>query len=256
MNEVHFSGDSSSGLQRLNIAAALLHGAQAVVILLIANDFALPITGFFWNDVPNDSLDTSRLERLFDIRLSYLIVAYLLLSCVFHAFVASPWGRARYFSELRNGQNRFRWIEYSGSSGLMILMIAMVFGIGDAAGLLGLVGVNASMIFFGWIMEVVNEPGEEVWWTPFWFGCIAGVIPWIALAIYLVGPGEGMPGFVYGIFASLFVFFNLFAVNQWLQYKRIGRWADYLYGERVYLTLSLTAKSALAWQIYGNTLAS
>jgi hypothetical protein len=39
-----------------------------------------------------------------------------------------------------------------------------------------------------------------------------------------------------------------------LQYKRIGGWADYLFGERVYLILSLTAKSALAWQIFINTL--
>jgi hypothetical protein len=256
MSEVHFTGDTSAGLQRLNFAAALMHGAQALVILIIANDFSLPVTSFFWNDVPNASLDPSRLERLFDIRLSYVIVAYLMLSCVFHAFVASPWGRARYLGELRNGQNRFRWVEYTFSSSLMILMIAMVFGIGDIAGLLGLVGVNSSMILFGWVMEVVNEPGDGVWWTPFWFGCIAGAVPWIGLVIYLFGPGDEMPGFVYGIFVSLFVFFNLFAVNQWLQYKRIGRWSDYLFGERVYLILSLTAKSALAWQMFGNTLVS
>jgi hypothetical protein len=65
-----------------------------------------------------------------------------------------------------------------------------------------------------------------------------------------------MPNFVYGIFVSIFVFFNCFALNQWLQYKRVGKWADYLFGERVYLILSLTAKSALAWQIFGNTLAT
>ena len=256
MSEVHFSGDTSTGLQRLNIAAALLHGAQAVVILLIANDFSLPVTSFFWNDVPNSSLDPSRLERLFNVRLSYVIVAYLMLSCVFHAFVASPWGRPRYYAELRNGQNRFRWIEYTMSSGSMIFMISMVFGITDVAGLLGIVGVNVAMILFGWVMEIVNEPGDEVWWAPFWFGCITGIVPWIGLFIYLVGPGSEMPNFVYGIFVSLFIFFNMFAVNQWLQYRKVGRWADYLFGERVYLILSLTAKSALAWQMYGNTLAS
>ena len=32
-----------------------------------------------------------------------------------------------------------------------------------------------------------------------------------------------------------------------LQYKKVGRWADYLFGERVYVTLSLVAKSLLAW---------
>jgi hypothetical protein len=39
-----------------------------------------------------------------------------------------------------------------------------------------------------------------------------------------------------------------------LQYKKVGKWADYLYGERVYIVLSLVAKSALAWQIFGGTL--
>ena len=65
-----------------------------------------------------------------------------------------------------------------------------------------------------------------------------------------------MPNFVYGIFVSIFIFFNLFALNQYLQYRRVGRWADYVYGEKVYLVLSLTAKSALAWQLYGNTLSA
>jgi hypothetical protein len=65
-----------------------------------------------------------------------------------------------------------------------------------------------------------------------------------------------MPGFVYGIFISIFIFFNLFALNQYLQYKKVGKWASYIYGERAYLILSLTAKSALAWQLFGNTLSN
>ena len=31
-----------------------------------------------------------------------------------------------------------------------------------------------------------------------------------------------VPGFVWGIFVSLFVFFNCFAVNMWLQYRGRG----------------------------------
>ena len=53
---------------------------------------------------------------------------------------------------------------------------------------------------------------------------------------------------------SLFVLFNCFAINQWLQYRKRGRFADYLFGEKVYLVLSLVAKSALAWQVFGGTL--
>jgi len=48
----------------------------------------------------------------------------------------------------------------------------------------------------------------------------------------------------------------VFALNQWLQYRRVGRWGDYLFGEYVYVALSLVAKSALAWQVFGGTLAS
>jgi hypothetical protein len=50
-------------------------------------------------------------------------------------------------------------------------------------------------------------------------------------------------------------FFFSFGLNQWLQYRGIGRWADYAYGEKTYLVLSLVAKSVLAWQIFAGSLA-
>jgi hypothetical protein len=59
---------------------------------------------------------------------------------------------------------------------------------------------------------------------------------------------------VYGIFFSLFVFFNCFAINMFLQYKRIGPWRRYTFGEYGFIFLSLTAKSALAWQVFSGTL--
>ena len=240
-------------LRRLNIIAAVLHLIQGLAVLLLANDFALPVTSFFWNDAPNNKLDVTRLDRMFDVSIAWAAALFLFLSAVFHAIVATR-GLAKYEDELAQEQNRFRWVEYSLSSTLMIIAICLVFGIGDVAGLLGIAGANVAMILFGWIMEVVNEPGKPVWWTPFWFGCIVGIVPWVGLTIYLLGPGSNMPKFVYGIFVSIFIFFNLFALNQWLQYRKVGKWSSYLYGERVYLVLSLTAKSALAWQLYGNTL--
>jgi hypothetical protein len=90
---------------------------------------------------------------------------------------------------------------------------------------------------------------------PFWFGSLVGTAPWVAIMVNLMG-SPTVPGFVYGIFFSLFAFFISFAVNQWLQYRGVGRWADYAFGEKVYLVLSLAAKSALAWQIFAGSLAS
>jgi hypothetical protein len=83
-------------------------------------------------------------------------------------------------------------------------------------------------------------------------------VPWVAIGIYLFAPGASnhAPGFVYGIYFSLFAFFNCFAAVQYLQYKRVGKFTNYLVGERLYITLSFVAKSLLAWQVFAATLAS
>ena len=54
--------------------------------------------------------------------------------------------------------------------------------------------------------------------------------------------------------APSLVLIGVFALVQLLQYKKVGKWSDYLRGEATYITLSLVAKSALAWQIFANTL--
>ena len=89
-----------------------------------------------------------------------------------------------------------------------------------------------------------------------WFGCLLGAGPWLAVGIYVWRPGLAAepPAFVYGICVSLFISFNGFALNMWLQYRRIGPWRNYLFGESVYISLSLPAKSALAWQVFASTL--
>ena len=70
----------------------------------------------------------------------------------------------------------------------------------------------------GWLMETSNPVRPATTWAPFVFGCVAGIFPWVGIAIYLVGAGSDVPGFVYGIFVSLFVMFNSFAIVQFLQY--------------------------------------
>ncbi len=140
----------------------------------------------------------------------------------------------------------------------MIVAIAMLTGIFDIGALILLFVVNASMIFFGWMMEIHNQKTEETEWAPFIFGCIAGIAPWLVIAIYLLGgvfdPATTLPTFVIGIYISIAVFFNIFALNQYLQYREVGPWKNYVFGEKMYIVLSLVAKSALAWQVFAGTL--
>jgi hypothetical protein len=245
------------GLRRYNLIAAAAHVLQSVAVVLLANDFTLPVTATYMQGPPGTPPGEPVI--LFDTPVALGVAGFLALSALAHLVVASPWFFPRYVAGLRARRNIFRWVEYSFSASLMMVLIAQIVGIDDVAALLAIFGVNASMILFGWLQEHYEEPGSGHW-LPFVFGCIAGVVPWLAVAVYLLQPGSPnpvtAPGFVYAIFISLFVLFNIFAVNQWLQYRRVGRWSDYLVGERAYITLSLVAKSLLAWQIFAGTLAS
>ena len=102
-------------------------------------------------------------------------------------------------------------------------------------------------------MEQLNAGKEKrtIHWGPFLWGCIAGIGPWIAILIYMFGTGnfDRVPWFVWAIVGTYFVSFNSFPINMVLQYLRVGKWKDYLYWERVYIVLSLVAKSILAWLV-------
>lgn len=256
MNDPTVATGRLSSLRRWNIGVGGAHLVQAIIILLISNDFAIAVEAKVQDGPPGTALTIEKV--FFDLRFSVAIALFLLMAAADHLLMATPRVVDWYERNLLRGVNYARWIEYSVSASLMIVLIAMLTGITDAYALLGLFAVNAAMILFGLLMERVNRPGERVDWWPFIFGCFAGIVPWLAIGIALVsaeGESDGVPGFVYGIFVSLFVLFNCFALNQWLQYRRRGRFADYLYGEKVYLVLSLVAKSALAWQVYSGTLA-
>jgi hypothetical protein len=240
-------------LRWYNVVMGLVHAAQGVIILVLANDFSLPVVGTFMDGPPGSEPPPP--TNLFDFRVAWGVAAFVFISALAHWLLCSPGIYQWYRRNLLRERNYARWIEYSLSSSIMVVLIAMLTGVSDVAALVALFGVNASMILFGLLMEHYEKPGRPDWLT-FIFGCLAGAVPWIAIGIYLWSPGIAAepPGFVYAIFVSLFLFFNSFAVNMLLQYKRVGPWRNYLFGEAVYVLLSLTAKSALAWQVFASTL--
>jgi hypothetical protein len=242
-------------LRAANLVLAALHGAQALLIVVIGATLAIPITAQWAEGPPGAALGPT--ERLFDLPVRWCVAAFLLMAALDHLLVASPGVVSWYERNLGRGVNYARWIEYSFSASLMIVLIATFAGVTDLRALVAVAGVNAAMILFGLLMERTNIGRERLDWLPFWLGCLAGAVPWIVIGISMVGAevDGSVPGFVWGIFVSLFLFFNCFAVNMWLQYRGTGPWRSYVFGEWGYLVLSLVAKSALAWQIYAGALA-
>lgn len=246
-----------SRLRRWNLGLSLLHGLQVLAVLLLANGFAITVTSQFPSGPPGSAAPAPK--ALFDVAIGSAVAAFLALAMLDHLLTATVL-RSRYEADLRAGLNRFRWIEYSLSATIMVVLIGFYNGLTGVTEVVLIIGANVAMILFGWLQELMNPPGRtRTTMRPFWFGCLAGSAPWVAILVNLIGASSDstieVPAFVYGIVVSLFIFFMSFALNQWLQYRRIGKWADYGYGEKVYLVLSLVAKSALAWQIFGGSLA-
>ncbi|CAA9370972.1 MAG: Heliorhodopsin [uncultured Nocardioides sp.] len=236
-----------------NLALTVLHLGQAIAVSVLATDFAITITQSLPTGPPGTAIASP--EGIFDLPVGAAIAAFLALASLDHLLTATV-ARRTYERDLRGGINRFRWVEYSFSATIMVVLIALYSGVVGISALIGIIGANVAMILFGWLQESANPPGSTTrTMKPFWFGCVAGAAPWVAIAYNLVA-AEEVPGFVVGIFVSLFLFFNTFALNQWLQYRRLGPWRSYAFGEKAYLVLSLVAKSALAWQIFGGSLAS
>lgn len=247
------STDRAQGLRRYNLIAGAFHTIQAIAIIALSNGFKLPVHINYLQGPPVPGVKFEQVE-LFSIPVGLAVAAFSIMSALAHFYVSGP-GYDRYISGLRNKQNIARWVEYSISSTLMIVLIAMLNAVWDISTLIAIIGANVSMILFGWLQEKYEEPGSGSL-LPFWFGCLAGITPWIIMFWLLISPGSSAnpPGFVYGIVISLFLLFNCFALVQWLQYKEIGKWKDYLAGEKTYITLSFVAKSLLAWQIFAGTL--
>jgi Heliorhodopsin len=255
--------DRFKNLNKWNWAMAALHAAQAVaVVVLSKSDSLFPVsTNYLTLDPIGSTQDApvlvSATRHLFDVNLAYVVAAFFVMSALAHLYIATTY-RKKYEANLQLGINKARWFEYGISASTMMLAIGMLAGITDISTLVLIFGGTLVMNLLGLVMEVHNQTTEKTNWLSYNVGTLAGLVPWVVVGLYLWGAnqyGEGdIPTFVYYIYGSIFVFFSSFAVNMVLQYRKKGKWANYLYGEKAYMILSLVAKSALAWQVFAGTL--
>lgn len=244
-------------LRIYNAVMGFFHLVQGSLMLWLSNDFKLPITTDYLSiDLATKAIDPIK-STIYDLRIGPIVAIFLLISALAHFLLATvlyKW----YVANLAKKINYARWYEYALSSSVMIVVIAMLCGMYDLSSLILIFALNACMNLFGLSMELHNQTTTKTNWTTYIFGCFAGIVPWVAVYLYFSGAvasvGDVIPKFVYWILITIFVTFMSFAINMYLQYRKVGKWKNYLYGEVIYVALSLIAKSALAWQIFSGTL--
>ena len=248
-------------LKRINLAAGILHLVQGLIMLYLGLlitwerdiytfylDFdIISFTPFEFQVVP-------RPQIVFTMGyLGVILASFPLISALAHFSIAFPKNQS-YNENLKKGMNPYRWYEYAFSSSIMIVLIASFVGVWDLWSLAMIFVLNAMMIMFGYLMEKINQYTEKTDWSAYILGCISGGLPWVVLYAYFIAALSSTetnpPAFVYMILLIYFILFNSFAINMILQYKGVGRWKDYLYGERFYIILSFAAKTILAWLVF------
>lgn len=251
--------DKLKSLNKFNLLMSGLHFIQACAVWFLSSpDKGLfPITTSYLSFDPILRKLLPMSKELFSINLAWIVIVFFLLSSLAHLFIATVY-RKTYEENLKLGINKVRWFEYALSASVMMVGISLLSGIFDISSLVMIFVLDALMNLLGLAMELGNQGKAKVDWLTYILGCVSGIAPWVVFGIYVWGAskfgGGNIPNFVYWIYVSMFLFFNSFAVNMVLQYKKVGAWKDYLYGEKVYIVLSLVAKSLLAWQVFAGTL--
>lgn len=253
-------------LRNFNRNMGLVHLVQGLLMLAFAffvyptlgdrATFTIPVTGFYLDFVLGEGLVLVSTDVLFELPFMELTASFLLISAFFHFVISLPKFTFNvYARDLKRGVNQFRWYEYSLSSSLMIVLISTLFGVRDIGTIVLIALSNAAMNLFGLDMELLNagesKVGKKINWLPFIWGTLIGLAPWAAIAVYIIfNPDLGqVPFFVWMILGTYFVAFNTFPINMILQYLGVGKFKDYLYGERGYIVLSLVAKTLLTWLV-------
>lgn len=275
---IRLSGGPQISLQTLHVLhwiAAVLHAVQAAavayLIWIYLPKVADPPHGVFqlttqlqkWENntsgrvksmVGNFTINTVQ-QDVFEVDVKTIIFIFFTLASLDHfitVLLDSVWAS-------RNGQNiadlgaRTRLLEYSISASLMAVAIAIETGIVDVFVLSGIFFLMWSCMLFGWFAEtfILKDPVDNLHaqlahlagWIPFSLGYLP-----IIVTYYLEDNISNFhaPFFVQFIVWGQLFNFILFGIAQALY---IFDFTSRNFSETVFLTLSITAKTMLAWAV-------
>ncbi|MFM2116775.1 MAG: hypothetical protein RIQ80_874, partial [Actinomycetota bacterium] len=123
------TSQKATKLKTFNLVAGVFHLLQMFLVLLLSNDFSIPVTASYLAGPPGELPGNAVV--LFNTPVGFTVALFLGLSALAHFIVASGAGFPKYIKGLEKNQNIFRWVEYSISSSVMIILIAQVSGISD-----------------------------------------------------------------------------------------------------------------------------
>jgi hypothetical protein len=250
------------GLRKWNLWLAGLFAVQGLVILTFSkgSPFAVDTSYTVADPISSDIAGHQVLGRaslhLFDVNMAVLVTVFLLVAAVFHALLGTIY-REHYEAGLKKRYNVLRWLGYGLSGGLALAAIGMFAGITNLLALVAIFVLTVLLGLSGMAMEFYNQAKAKPNWLAFGMAALAGVGLAVILGLQAWSMqvyGAGLSGYVYGLYGVLLGAGLLLGANCWMQYKKLNRWADYLFSERMLMLLGVVVKTLLAWLIFAGAL--
>lgn len=254
-------------LLRWNFAMFLFHSSLAIVTLTVGKlDLKVQLyktaidfqrrNGTGWDLIPHYVPQGS-------LYFTVLTGSFFILSALFHLMNATLL-RGLYLSELEQCRTPTRWIEYTLSAPVMIILIAYGLGIRERALIFAIAVLIGITMPFGYWVEVVARPISTTQWAlpmykrlfPWIIGHIPQVAAWLIIIVQFydgnIDPNDSIPWWVHLIlwfeFALFFSFGIASVISQWSQPQYFYR------GELLFQVLSLVSKGLLGILLLSNVL--
>lgn len=258
----------ASTLTCWNLAMAAFHTAFAVVTLAVGNvDLTVPVYKTVLDFRRSNGNTTWELVPHYapagELPFTVLVALFFALSALFHLLNATLL-RRRYLWELARCRTPTRWIEYTFSAPLMMLLIAYTLGVRDRATLFSVALLVATTMFFGHWTEVAARPASpDAWKTslchrlvPWFLGHVPQVAAWLLVLLQFYDgqfdAADRAPAFVHVIlWLELLLFFSFGVAALWSQ--RVPPRRFYV-GELCFQVLSLVSKGLLGSLLLVNVL--
>lgn len=271
-------------------ALAHLGSGVAMAVLLVGSDWPTRLCAGYstWTCATPGKPPCTRTAAwryVGDVSPAGMITSFFFLSAAFQAPPVVFYGWYRRC--LLEGRQPLRFLEYSVSSTMMVLTIALLVGVFDLWTFLLLAGANWSVMMFGLLQEqtvymlrsLMHGGGSDAFrpmslragnWAAYMAPHLCGWVPFALEWAVLTGKFEwslasmdGVPAVVKAIPVVQLALFAVFGVNQYYgaadalhdhSGDKEGAWRwTYMHSEVAYTALSLVAKTLLGWMVYGGT---
>ena len=149
--------------------------------------------------------------------------------------------------------NPLRWIEYAVSAAVMMVLLVGLCGVRDIFVQLLCGCLTSVCMLIGWVMESTAPRRSGTGWALFAIASFACMVPWVVLLAHFAA-ATGAPVFVWFAMLGTMMAFALFAVN--MACYHLAKLYSFAICEALYIVLSISAKSYLAFVVWGGFLAT